>query len=391
MLTAPAAPGPDDASNGSGKSGTSHRVYNEATVPGHFRFREGEPRRVSPSSALEFDCHVSDILNREAVEPRNLHQDFTEFLEHPVPDDAKLVQSVKGVWDDERQRRKERGEKGPFEEPDESASQRKYQQGETPEWADSKRYRDIFESMLQEDKRRFMSNNGGKWPPDFRTFVKKSPWDDWIPTTFQSVVALFPSTMEKDEALGQENPYGVWAAQGIGVSVPKSRAASEDPMAGIEREALQDLAVQVTQGNRGATGAPPGSPRSDDEAVQPAHYRDDDASEATDDEEPLVDDEEIDDILLQRDQGSKSRMATGSAPSSDVGDGQEEQPREDDAQANAISSPPPLPDEASTLAILKASKPQPKPQVEDGLLDHLRYVALFLRSSLRVNLASAPQ
>lgn len=262
------------------------------------RFREGQPRRISPNSALEFDCHVSEILNRLAVEPRNLHQDFTELLEHPIPDDAKLVYSVKGVWDDERQRRKERGQKGPFEESEASASQRKYQQGETPEWAMSKHFRPILESMIEEDKKRYLATHKGQWPPDFRTFVTKPLWDEWIPTTFQSVESLFPSTMEKDERRGEENPFGVWAVQGIGVQLGHSRAPSEDPTGGIDASALQKLAWQVEQ-QRSNAAPPQGSPKSDDERdIEPAHYRDDDASEPEDDGEPLIDDEELDEAGL---------------------------------------------------------------------------------------------
>lgn len=302
------------SSNLSNSSTKAARLYSEATVPASKRFREGDPRRISPNSALELDCHVSSILNRLALEPRNLHQDFTEFLEHPIPDDAKLVHSVKGVWDDEKHRRKERGEKGPFEEPEPSASQRKYQQGETPEWAMSKHFRPIFESMLEDDRKRYMAHNPGKWPPDFRTFVTKPVWDQWIPTTFQSVESLFPSTMERDETLGRENPYGVWAAQGIGTA-NTSRAASAEPTGGVDAKALQELAKQVEQQEQSYTSSEQSD--DDDRLIDPAQYHEDNASEADEENEPLVDDEDLDRAQLW---GRDTSDHNTPVPDSDIDD-----------------------------------------------------------------------
>lgn len=54
---------------------------------------------------LEVDIHVKDILNRRDVEARALHHDFVERT-HPIPADAKLVQSMAGLWKDETRRRK---------------------------------------------------------------------------------------------------------------------------------------------------------------------------------------------------------------------------------------------------------------------------------------------
>lgn len=326
------------------------------------RFKEGEPRRISPHSALEFDCHVSEILNRLAVQPRDLHQDFTEFLDHPIPDDAKLVYSVKGVWDDERQRRKERGEKGPFEEVEASASQRRYQPGETPEWAMSKHFRPILESMLEEDKKRYMASHGGKWPPDFKTFVTKPTWDEWIPTSFQSVEALFPTTMERDEQRGKENPFGVWAVQGIGVQGSR-RAESEDPLGGLDAAGLQELARKLER-QRSSTAPPPGSPRSeDDRDLEPAHYVDENASEPEEEDDPLIDDDLLDNnISLYR--STRNTPAPGS-------EAEDERPLSSpmfDGPPSEVKSSSPAPtnpqDEAKKPASPQSEPHEPQPPLK---------------------------
>jgi DNA polymerase zeta len=204
-------------------------------------FEEEWLYRVSPegSKTLEFDVHVADILNRHSVEPRNLHHDFTEFLHHPIPLDAKLVYSVKGVWEDERQRRLARGESGPSEE-EPSSFERKYKAGEQPKWASSDRFNVIFQDMLENDKARYMATHQGKWPPTFESFVKHAPQEPFIPTTFESVASLFPNTFIQDEL--EANPFGAWAVRGMGVSF---RAKTEDIM---DEETIAKLASQINSG-----------------------------------------------------------------------------------------------------------------------------------------------
>jgi DNA polymerase zeta len=57
--------------------------------------------------ALEVDVRTQDITNRRDVEARPIHHDFIERLK-PLPIDAKLVQSMAGLWKDETRRRKAR-------------------------------------------------------------------------------------------------------------------------------------------------------------------------------------------------------------------------------------------------------------------------------------------
>ncbi|KAF2861492.1 hypothetical protein K470DRAFT_256873 [Piedraia hortae CBS 480.64] len=59
---------------------------------------------------LELDIRVEDILNRHAVQPRELHQSFVERLssQKNLPPEKKLVHSMAGLWKDETRRRKRR-------------------------------------------------------------------------------------------------------------------------------------------------------------------------------------------------------------------------------------------------------------------------------------------
>lgn len=54
---------------------------------------------------LEIDILPHQILNRRRLQPRFLHQDFTELLHKPLNPDNKLVPAVKELWEDERRRR----------------------------------------------------------------------------------------------------------------------------------------------------------------------------------------------------------------------------------------------------------------------------------------------
>ncbi|KAI7963511.1 hypothetical protein MJO29_003938 [Puccinia striiformis f. sp. tritici] len=168
---------------------------------------------------IELDCTVADIINRHWVKERQLHQDFVEFLEHPVSDNKKLVQSVKELWEDERRRRQKRGQTGPEEVRETGpASQRDYSRGDQPQWFMEPTFRKQIEEIIRQKQQNVTEQN----KPDqaeretaFEHFIKpESSLSKFIPTTFQAVDAIHVKKWLKDER--EENPYGVWAMKGIG-------------------------------------------------------------------------------------------------------------------------------------------------------------------------------
>lgn len=240
--------------------------YNRATIPPSMLYSrvEDSPSRVAHSE-LEFDIHVSWILNRHLVKERNIHADFTEFLQHPIPDDFKFVHSVRELWEDEKRRRQIKGLEGPFEVSENSAEEllgglsggtrsgqddRMYGIGTQPPWMAHNQNVERFHQLVERDKAEYAARHPAHPVPDFETFVKgekKGGWMEKIRTTFKSVEALFEETMEKDEA--ECNPFGAWGVRGIGVSVP-ANAQARQMSAGLDDINPQYLAMISTQAGR---------------------------------------------------------------------------------------------------------------------------------------------
>ncbi|EGG11103.1 uncharacterized protein MELLADRAFT_33498 [Melampsora larici-populina 98AG31] len=171
------------------------------------------PRSLTKTShcTLEIDCHVSAIMNRHIVQERALHDDFHELLGNPAFGDEKLVHSVKELWEDERRRRQARGMTGPHEVSESGpSSQRIFGKGEQPEWAMEPDYRQQIKALVDQELRK-------RGESRFESFVKPQSYlSNMIPTTFQAVEAIHMSTWIRDET--NENPFGVWAINGIGIS-----------------------------------------------------------------------------------------------------------------------------------------------------------------------------
>ena len=220
------------------------KFFTRSAIPSSMLYDDPEqgPSRIS-HSALEFDIHVAWIQNRHLIQERNLHSDFTEFLQHPIPDDFKFVQSVRELWEDERRRRRMKGVEGPMEVSENSAEEllagltagprsvnqgegshdpdaRLYGIGTQPPWQKFNENKARFNEIIEKDRLAYASLHPQDPIPRFDTFVKKEKkggWMEKIQTSFQSVEALFEETLERDERTG--NPFGAWAVRGLGVSV----------------------------------------------------------------------------------------------------------------------------------------------------------------------------
>lgn len=199
---------------------------------------------------LEIDCHVSAIMNRHIVQERSLHDDFHELVGNPIFGDEKLVHSVKELWEDERRRRQARGMTGPHEVSESGpSSQRIYGKGEQPEWAMEPDYRQQIKALVDQDLRKRAETR-------FESFVKpQSHLSNLIPTTFQAIEAIHISTWIRDET--NENPFGVWAINGIGISrldtEKGGRTGSPEtikmngPSRGEEEEVCESIDVSILQ------------------------------------------------------------------------------------------------------------------------------------------------
>ena len=240
------------------------KIYTRTSIPDSMMYGDpvASPPRIA-HSVLEFDIHVSWILNRHRIKERNLHADFTEYLDKPIPDDFKFVHSVRELWEDEKRRRKQRGLDGPMEVSENSAEEllggltagprsidndvRMFGIGTQPPWKTYSESQVLFDGLVAEDQKAYAKKNPGRPSPDYQTFAKKERkggFMEKIRTSFQSVEALFEETMVRDEE--EENPFGAWSVKGIGVSVGRG---------GRERTADVDvnphyLAALATQAGR---------------------------------------------------------------------------------------------------------------------------------------------
>lgn len=248
--------------------------YTRQTIPPEMLYSDPthSPPRVS-HSALEIDIHVSWILNRHRIKERVIHNDFTEYLKNPIPDDFKFVHSVKELWEDERRRRKVKGLEGPFDVSENSAEvlggmtpgtrrqdpdEREFGIGTQPPWAKFSKNQEQFRELVEMDRLKYAQLHPNDPIPRFDTFVrkeKKGGWMEKIMTTFKSVEALFEETMTKDELQG--NPFGAWGVKGIGVRVPAEGRGNQpkNPSSDHQLEHSEDvnpayLAFLSTQQNQ---------------------------------------------------------------------------------------------------------------------------------------------
>ncbi|SMR62122.1 unnamed protein product [Zymoseptoria tritici ST99CH_1E4] len=148
---------------------------------------------------LELDIRVEDLLNRNAIQARPLHQSFIERLEslENLPPEEKLVHSMAGLWKDETRRRRMRmGLKDPTSSPfppevlvSMSADPRNDSKGG---WIHEEEFRQTISELAEQEKK---ARGGGGI--SFETFSSQLDLDDGIPTLLDSVTELFPTELEK--------------------------------------------------------------------------------------------------------------------------------------------------------------------------------------------------
>ncbi|OAP55773.1 hypothetical protein AYL99_09925 [Fonsecaea erecta] len=140
---------------------------------------------------LEVDVHVKDILNRKDVHARTLHHDFIERT-YPIAADAKLVQSMAGLWKDETRRRKLRmGLKDPNSSPfppevlvSMSADPRNKADGG---WIHEDEFRQKVAELAEEELEK-----SDKQKISFDTFVKSTSLENTVRTALESIDDLYP-------------------------------------------------------------------------------------------------------------------------------------------------------------------------------------------------------
>lgn len=143
---------------------------------------------------LEADVCAQDILNRQDVNQRPLHQDFTERF-RPLPSDMKFVQSMAGLWKDETRRRKRKlglSEPGSSPFPPEvlismSADSRNSQPGG---WIHEEEFREKISQLVDEEHR-----TSDMRPIAYDTFVRAVPLENSVKTALESTEDLYPRNL----------------------------------------------------------------------------------------------------------------------------------------------------------------------------------------------------
>lgn len=167
--------------------------WHDKSIPASSITNEDELVRQSHCS-IEVDIQAHRIKNRLEVKSRPVHHDFTE-RGMPWNEEGKLVQSMKGLWQDETRRRRARmgdvdvGD-SPF--PPEvlvsvSADPRHSQPGG---WIHEKEYMEKIHEIIAEERNR---SDGRR--PTFDGFVTGLPLEGLIQTCFESVEDLFPEKL----------------------------------------------------------------------------------------------------------------------------------------------------------------------------------------------------
>ncbi|RMZ88497.1 hypothetical protein DV736_g4272, partial [Chaetothyriales sp. CBS 134916] len=171
-----------------------HQWHDRSILPEHISDQFLLPKQSH--CALEVDVCARDILNRNAIEPRSIHHDFIERLS-PIPEGAKLVQSMAGLWEDETRRRQMRmGIKNPASTPfppdvlvTMSADPRN---NDASGWIHEQEF---MEKVAQIAAEEHSSSEG----PDVRfdTFVKPTPLERSVQTALESVEDFYPHRMHR--------------------------------------------------------------------------------------------------------------------------------------------------------------------------------------------------
>ena len=182
------APVPDFAE----LDGANHRWHDQSIPPSSVT-EENDLSRQSHCS-VEVDIQAHRIKNRLEIEARPIHHDFTE-RDSPFDTDDKLVQSMKGLWQDEIRRRRARmvdvdPSTSPF--PPEvlisvSADPRNSQPGG---WIHEQEYMEMIKRIIAEERQKSDGRN-----LTFDGFVTKPSYEGLVQTCLESVEDLFPERL----------------------------------------------------------------------------------------------------------------------------------------------------------------------------------------------------
>ncbi|OTA08409.1 hypothetical protein A9Z42_0000970 [Trichoderma parareesei] len=212
----------------------SSQLWDEGTVPVGFITDDLALPRESYCS-IEVDILAENIINREKVKERLLHQDFSEFLK-PPSEDTKLVSSMAGLWKAEARRRQRQLPPGqtPAQHlvssfPREalvsmSADSRS---SEPQAWMHEEDYRRKVENLISKEQEQFHDSG-----LSLGTFLKPLPHESSIKTSLQSVEDLHPSNL----------------SAALGLSLISARP-NEDPSSNIE---VDEQKLQMSQSDEDA-------------------------------------------------------------------------------------------------------------------------------------------
>jgi DNA polymerase zeta len=205
---------------------SQHQWHDRSILPENISDEFLMPKQSHCS--LELDIHVRDILNRQNLEARPIHHDFVERIA-PLARDAKLVQSMAGLWKDETRRRKVRmGIKDPNSSPfppevlvTMSADPRNTSAGG---WIHEEEYRQKIAKIAEDESRR--SENGRL---TFDTFVKQAHLETRVQTALESVEDLYPGKL-------QSRQDGVLSNGGGNLPEGSQAVVDEDKIRGLAHE-----------------------------------------------------------------------------------------------------------------------------------------------------------
>lgn len=180
----------------------SHR-WHDRSVPSDWISDESVLPKQSHCS-LEVDICVQDILNRMDVQERPMHHDFSEMFK-PIAHDGRLVPSVAGLWQDETRRRKKRlgisepgsSPFGPEELISMSTDSRRRSDGG---WIHEEEFREMVLQAAEEERK----DNADK-DLNFQNFIQKSPFEESIKTTIESIEDFFPNKLEQSSQAYQSH------------------------------------------------------------------------------------------------------------------------------------------------------------------------------------------
>ena len=179
------------------EQGEYAHLWHDKSIDKAQMLEESEFQRQSHCQ-LELDLRVEDILNRNDVQARDLHQSFIERLSslENLPPEEKLVHSMAGLWKDETKRRKRRmGLSNPSSSPfppevlvSMSADPRNDSKGG---WIHEDEFREAVNELAQQEIRA----RGGTGL-SFDSFLSQTSSQSDVQTALQSVEELFQDKLE---------------------------------------------------------------------------------------------------------------------------------------------------------------------------------------------------